>query len=191
MDNNENKIPATNINKATFGGGCFWCTEAVFSALEGVITVKPGYMGGKTINPTYKQVCEGNTEHAEVIEIDFDNSKISFQELLLVFFKTHDPTTLNRQGNDVGTQYRSVVFYHSDSQKEETFAMIQKLTEESIFDSKIVTEVSEAETFYEAEDYHHNYFINNRNQPYCMAVIEPKLSKFANNFKEKIKPSLL
>jgi peptide-methionine (S)-S-oxide reductase len=191
MDNiTSNKVPL-NTQKATFGGGCFWCTEAVFSALNGVLAVRPGYMGGKTKNPTYKQVCEGNTEHAEVIEIDFDDSKISFQELLLVFFKTHDPTTLNRQGNDIGTQYRSVVFYHSDSQKEETLAMIQKLTDENIFDSKIVTEVSESEIFYEAEDYHHNYFINNRNQPYCMAVIEPKLSKFAHNFKEKIKPSLL
>ncbi len=187
----ENQKTSLKTDKATFGAGCFWCTEAVYTAVEGVIAVKPGYMGGKTLNPTYKEVCEGDTGHAEVIEITFDSTKTSFQELLLIFFKTHDPTTLNRQGGDVGTQYRSVVFYHSEEQKQQTEEMIKKLTEEKVFASPIVTEVSPAETFYEAEDYHHNYFINNRNQPYCMAVIEPKLSKFAVNFRDKIKKELL
>jgi peptide-methionine (S)-S-oxide reductase len=187
-DNQENNL---NIKKATFGAGCFWCTEAVYTAVEGVISVRPGYMGGETLNPTYNQVCEGTTGHAEVIEIIFDSTKTSFENLLLIFFKTHDATTLNRQGGDVGTQYRSVVFYHSDEQKQQTEQMISQLTDEKIFADPIVTEVSPAEEFYKAEDYHHNYFINNRNQPYCMAVIEPKLSKFAANFRDKIKKELL
>lgn len=179
------------IQKATFGAGCFWCTEAVFSAVEGVKEVKPGYMGGETSNPTYKEICEGNTGHAEVIDITFDDTKTSFENLLLIFFKTHDPTTLNRQGGDIGTQYRSVVFYHNNEQKQQAENMIKKLNDEKVFANNIVTEVTEAEEFYEAEDYHHNYFVNNRNQPYCMAVIEPKLSKFAANFRDKIKKELL
>lgn len=190
MDNKTTNMPL-NIKKATFGAGCFWCTEAVYSAVEGVIEVKPGYMGGSTINPTYNEVCEGTTGHAEVIEITFDDTKTSFEDLLLIFFKTHDATTLNRQGGDVGTQYRSVVFYHSEEQKQQVEEMIKKLTEEKVFANPIVTGVSEAEEFYEAEDYHHNYFINNRSQPYCMAVIEPKLGKFAANFRDKIKKELL
>ncbi len=180
-----------NISKATFGGGCFWCTEAVFLAVSGVQKVTSGYMGGQIENPTYNQVCTGTTGHAEIIEIDFDEAKVSFEELLLIFLKTHDPTTLNRQGADTGTQYRSVVFYHTEEQKEKTLSMIASLETESVFSNKIVTEVSPAVTFYPAENYHQNYFINNRSQPYCMAVIEPKLSKFVKNFKEKIKPELL
>lgn len=191
MSNNSNLHNTLNIKKATFGAGCFWCTEAVFTAVDGVFEVKPGYMGGNTLNPTYNEVCEGNTRHAEVIEITFDNSKVSFEDLLLIFFKTHDPTTLNRQGGDVGTQYRSVIFYHSEEQKQQSEEMIKKLSEEKVFSNTIVTEISEAEEFYEAEDYHHNYFINNRRQPYCMAVIEPKLAKFASNFRDKIKKELL
>lgn len=177
--------------KITFGGGCFWCTEAVFTAVKGVNKLSPGYMGGKRENPTYEQVCSGGTGHAEVIEIEFDSAFISLKELLLIFFKTHDPTTLNRQGADVGTQYRSVVFYHSEEQKTQTEDFINQLTTEGIFNNPIVTEISPASTFYIAEDYHHNYFVNHRNQAYCMAVIEPKLTKFANNFRDKIKPELL
>ena len=180
-----------NLQKATFGGGCFWCTEAIFSAINGVTAVTSGYMGGANPKPTYEEVCTGKTGHAEVIELLYDDTKVSFQELLLIFFKTHDPTTLNRQGGDTGTQYRSVVFYHSDLQKEQTVGIIDQLTEENIFTSPIVTEISPASTFYEAENYHQNYFVNHRSQPYCMAVIEPKLGKFAEKFREKIKSELL
>jgi peptide-methionine (S)-S-oxide reductase len=180
-----------NLQKATFGGGCFWCTEAIFTAVNGVTSVRSGYMGGDKLNPTYDEVCSGKTGHAEVIEILFDETKVSFQELLLIFLKTHDPTTLNRQGGDTGTQYRSVVFYHTDLQKLQTEEMVEKLSDEKVFMNPIVTEISAASTFYEAENYHQNYFINHRNQPYCMAVIEPKLGKFAEKFKEKIKPELL
>lgn len=178
-------------NKAVFGGGCFWCTEVIFTSLKGVKEVKPGYMGGTTKNPTYKDVCTGETGHAEVIQIQYDESQISFSELLLIFFKTHDPTTLNRQGNDVGTQYRSVIFYTNETQKQQAEDMILQLTKEEIFESPIVTEISPASEFYEAEDYHHNYYANNRSQPYCLAVIQPKLLKFADKFKDKIKPELL
>lgn len=180
-----------NLQKATFGGGCFWCTEAIFSAINGVTAVTSGYMGGANPKPTYEEVCTGKTGHAEVIELLYDDTKVSFQELLLIFFKTHDPTTLNRQGGDTGTQYRSVVFYHSDLQKKQTVGIIDQLTEENIFTSPIVTEISPASTFYEAENYHQNYFVNHRSQPYCMAVIEPKLGKFAEKFREKIKSELL
>ncbi len=178
------------MQKATFGGGCFWCTEAVFQNVDGVETVVSGYMGGKTEHPTYKEVCSGSSWHAEIIQITFDESKVSFSELLLVFFKTHNPTTLNRQGNDVGTQYRSVVFYESDNQKQETEQMIAKLTAENVFDKPIVTEISPIAQFYKAEDYHQNYFNQNKNQPYCSFVIQPKLDKFSSDFKDKIKPGM-
>lgn len=164
--------------KATFGGGCFWCTEAIFQQLAGVNTVLPGYMGGHKENPTYEEVCTGETGHAEVVQIDYNPNKISYKNLLGVFFKTHDPTTLNRQGNDIGTQYRSAVFYHDAEQKFEAETFINKLTEENVFDSPIVTEVVKAQTFYEAEDYHHDYFYNNPENAYCAAVIQPKLQKF-------------
>ena len=180
-----------NIEKANFGGGCFWCTEAVFSAVMGVQSVTSGYMGGQKENPTYEQVCGGRTGHAEIIQIAYDADVTSFDELLLIFFKTHDATTLNRQGADVGTQYRSVVFYENEKQQNLTLEMINQLNEQKVFSNPIVTEVSEVEVFYPAEKYHQDYYINNRYQGYCMAVIEPKLIKFASNFRDKIKPELL
>ena len=180
-----------NIQKANFGGGCFWCTEAVFTAVNGVNSVTSGYMGGRNENPTYEQVCGGQTGHAEIIQIEYDADVTDFRDLLLIFFKTHEPTTLNRQGADVGTQYRSVVFYETAAQKQQTEEMIAQLNVEKIFSNPIVTEVSPVETFYPAESYHQDYFVNNRNQGYCMAVIEPKLAKFAKNFKDKIKLELL
>ncbi len=172
---------------ATFGGGCFWCTEAVFDQLKGVSKVESGYSGGDVKNPSYKDVCTGLTGHAEVIQITFDPNIIGFEDLLEVFFATHDPTTLNRQGADVGTQYRSVVFYHNERQKEITELVIKSLDEEHIFDRGIVTEVSPFTEFYAAEDYHQDYFANNASQPYCRAVIVPKMDKFKKLFKEKIK----
>ncbi|GAC1311371.1 MAG: peptide-methionine (S)-S-oxide reductase MsrA [Mucilaginibacter sp.] len=179
------------IQKITFGNGCFWCTEAIFETLKGVKKVTSGYMGGQTENPTYEAVCSGTTGHAEVIELEYDADELSFDELLLVFFKTHNPTTLNRQGNDVGTQYRSAIFYNSQEQKDRVEAMIKRLTDEKVFDRPIVTEVTPASKFYKAENYHQNYFNNNPGNPYCAAVIQPKLYKFAKEFTEKIKPELL
>jgi peptide-methionine (S)-S-oxide reductase len=171
-----------NKQIATFGGGCFWCTETIFQRLDGVSQIKPGYMGGHQVDPTYKQVCTGETGHAEVIQIEFDPAVISYEKLLLIFFKTHDPTSLNRQGEDVGTQYRSEVFYHNEEQKESAIQMIARLEAEQVYDKPIVTAVSEASTFYVAEDYHHDYFNNNPQNPYCAAVIAPKLSKFIKQF---------
>lgn len=167
--------------KATLGGGCFWCTEAVFQKLEGLNEIIPGYMGGTKENPTYEEVCTGTTGHAEVIQIDYDENVLNYQDILGVFFKTHDPTTLNRQGNDIGTQYRSEIFYHNEEQKEQAEAFIKGLTEQQAFDRPIVTKVSPADTFYEAEDYHINYFNRNPNQPYCAAVIRPKVDKFVKS----------
>jgi peptide-methionine (S)-S-oxide reductase len=180
-----------NTHKITFGNGCFWCTEAIFQSLKGVISVTSGYMGGHVDNPTYKQVCTGTTGHAEVIELEYDADVLSLDELLLVFFKTHNPTTLNRQGNDVGTQYRSAIFYTTPEQKDAAIAMINTLTNEKVFDSPIVTEVTPASQFYKAEDYHQNYFNDNPGQSYCAFVIQPKLNKFAKEFTDKIKPELL
>ncbi len=180
-----------NLQKITFGNGCFWCTEAIFEAVKGVKSVTSGYMGGHTKNPTYKEVCNGTTGYAEVLQLLYDADEISFDELLLIFFKTHNPTTLNKQGNDVGTQYRSVIFYEDDEQKQQAEAMIKRLTNEDVFDQPIVTEITPASEFYKAEDYHQNYFANNPQNPYCAAVIQPKLYKFAKEFTEKIKPELL
>jgi len=168
--------------KATLAGGCFWCTEAVFQRLKGINSLLPGYMGGHTENPTYEEVCTGRTGHAEVIQIDYNEDELSFQDLLGVFFKTHDPTTLNRQGNDIGTQYRSEIFYHNDLQKDEAERFIAGLTAEGVFDKPIVTKVSPAREFFEAEDYHTNYFLRNPNQPYCVAVVKPKVDKFIKAF---------
>jgi len=179
------------IDTATFGAGCFWCTESIFQTLIGVSRVTSGYMGGYKENPSYEDVCTGNTGHAEVTQIDFDPAQITFEELLLIFFKTHDPTTLNRQGNDIGTQYRSVIFYHNQEQKDQANNMIDELTREMVFDDPIVTEVSPVSEFYSAESYHQNYFNLNTAQPYCTFVIQPKLAKFTKNFREKIKPELL
>jgi peptide-methionine (S)-S-oxide reductase len=175
------------MNQAIVGGGCFWCTEAVFLNLKGVSKVVSGYMGGHKLNPTYEDICEGNTGHAEIIRIDYDPAEITFEDLLLVFFKTHNPTTLNRQGNDMGTQYRSVVFYENQGQKIIAENMIDSLQKAMVFEQPIVTEVSPASTFYEAEDYHQNYFNNNANKAYCVHVIQPKLTKFTRDFWDKLK----
>jgi len=172
---------------ATLANGCFWCTEAIFQRLNGVEKVTSGYSGGKVKNPSYNEVTSGETGHAEVIQIQFNPSVITFQEILDVFFATHDPTTLNRQGYDVGTQYRSAIFYHSTAQKEVAEAFIKALTEAKVFDKKIVTEVTAFDTFYEAEAYHQNYYNNNKNQGYCVAVINPKLDKFIKKYKDKLK----
>lgn len=181
------KTKAKKMETATFGGGCFWCVEAVFLELKGVASVKSGYMGGKVENPTYEQVCSGRTGHAEVIQIEFDPEIVSFDVLLQVFWKTHDPTTLNRQGNDRGTQYRSAVFYHSDTQKEKALEYKKKLNEVKAYPDPIVTEITAASKFYVAEDYHQNYFNNNPNQPYCRALIPPKLEKLRQVFGDKLK----
>lgn len=177
----------TNKEVATFAGGCFWCTEAVFLELKGVESVVSGYIAGKTENPTYKEVCEGDTGHAEAIQITFNPEEISFGELLELFFATHDPTTLNRQGNDVGTQYRSEIFYHNETQQEISEEFIRFLTEEAAFDQPIVTQVSAASTFYEAEDYHQNYYNQNKSQGFCSFVITPKIDKVRTYFKDKLK----
>ena len=169
------------MNIAVFGAGCFWCVEAIFSQLEGVDSVVSGYCNGTTINPTYESICSGNTGHAEVCKISFNPDIISFEELLSVFFQTHDPTTLNRQGADAGTQYRSGIFYIDDSQKSTAENFIEKLIDQKIFKDPIVTEVTKLDIFYEAENYHQDYYKNNKNAPYCRAVIKPKLDKFLNS----------
>ena len=176
-----------NLETATIGGGCFWCTEAVFDSVIGVEDVVSGYAGGHTENPTYQEVCSETTGHAEVIQLKFNPSETSYKEILQIFFGTHDPTTLNRQGNDIGESYRSVVFYHSDDQKETANQVIEEITKEGVFDGDIVTEVTEFTNFYAAEDYHQNYFENNPNQPYCSAVVAPKVSKFRQKFLAKLK----
>ena len=175
------------IEVATFAGGCFWCTEAVFSELKGVNSLVSGYIGGKTANPTYKEICNGDTGHAEAIQIIFDSSEISFGELLEIFFATHDPTTLNRQGNDIGTQYRSEIFYHNDDQKRLSERYIELMTKENTFGKEIVTKISPASKFYQAEDYHQNYYNQNKAQGYCSYVITPKIEKLKKMYKEKLK----
>ena len=172
---------------ATFANGCFWCTEAIFQQLKGVKTVESGYTGGHLKNPSYNDVITGTTGHAEAIEITFNPSIISYQEILDVFFSTHDPTTLNRQGYDIGTQYRSAIFYHSENQKEVAENFIKALTEAHVFDKKIVTEIVPFKEFYKAEAYHQNYYNSNKNQGYCRAVIHPKLEKFIKKYKAKLK----
>ena len=172
---------------ATFGGGCFWCTEAVFLKLAGVKRVVSGYAGGTVKNPTYEQVCAGFTGHAEVIQIEYDPAVIKFEQLLDVFFHTHDPTTKNRQGADVGTQYRSAVFFHDEEEKEVTKKVIAELNKSGDFDAPIVTTLEEMKIFYPAEDYHQNYFAQNPNNPYCRAVVGPKVSKFMKRYKEMAK----
>ncbi len=176
-----------NEQTAIFAGGCFWCTEPVFSQLKGVSKVVSGYIGGQTINPTYKTICNGDTGHAEAIKITFDASVISFETLLEIFFASHDPTTLNRQGNDFGTQYRSAVFCQNKAQKAATEHVIAKLTSDAVWSSAIVTQVNDAETFYPAEEYHQYYFANNPNQPYCMAVAAPKAAKIRAKYAQLIK----
>lgn len=175
------------LETATLGGGCFWCTEAVFDAVEGVKDVVSGYSGGHTSNPTYQEVCSETTGHAEVVQIKFDPEEISYKEVLEIFFGTHDPTTLNRQGNDVGTSYRSAVFYHSPEQKRIAEEVVKELTDEDVFGKPIVTEITEFTNFYPAEDYHQNYFAKNPNQPYCSAVVAPKVGKFRQKFAHRLK----
>jgi peptide-methionine (S)-S-oxide reductase len=177
----------TTTQQATLGGGCFWCLEAVFEQLRGVERVVSGYAGGHVANPTYEQVCGGGTGHAEVVQITFDPAVISYQEILDVFFATHDPTTLNRQGADVGTQYRSVIFYHSPEQKEIAERRIAELNAEGIWSRPIVTQVVPFEAFYPAEGYHQEYYRSNPNQGYCMAIISPKVAKFRKRFTAKLK----
>jgi peptide-methionine (S)-S-oxide reductase len=172
---------------ATLAAGCFWCVEAVFDDLRGVEDVVSGYSGGHTENPTYREVCSETTGHAEVAQIKFDPQEISFKELLQVFFAVHDPTTLNRQGGDVGTSYRSAVFYHDEEQKRIAEEVIKEITEEGVYDAPIVTEVTPFEKFYAAENYHQEYFANNPNQPYCAAVVAPKVSKFRQKFLTRLK----
>jgi methionine-S-sulfoxide reductase len=176
-----------DIQLATFGNGCFWCTEAVFQMLHGVVKVMPGYSGGQTTNPTYRDVCTGTTGHAEVIQITFQPNTIAFAELLEVFWKSHDPTTLNRQGADAGTQYRSVVFYHDEQQKAEASEMKQQLDKSGIFGAPIVTEITEFTDFYPAEVEHHNYYKLNPGQGYCRVVIRPKVEKVNEIFASKLK----
>jgi peptide-methionine (S)-S-oxide reductase len=175
------------LEVATLAGGCFWCTEAVFLELDGVKKVVSGYIGGNTLNPTYKDICNGDTGHAEAIEITFDPKEVSFGELLEIFFATHDPTTLNRQGNDIGTQYRSEIFYHNPTQKQLSEDYIALMTSENTFGKPIVTKISAASKFYEAEDYHQNYYNQNKTQGYCSYVITPKIEKLKKVYQDKLK----
>ncbi|HBD27485.1 MAG TPA: peptide-methionine (S)-S-oxide reductase [Flavobacterium sp.] len=172
---------------ATFAGGCFWCTEAVFLEIKGVEKVVSGYIGGTTKNPTYNDICTGETGHAEAIQITFNPNEVAYEDLLEVFFATHDPTTLNRQGADIGTQYRSEIFYHSEAQKTKAENYIQLLEKEKLYDKKIVTKVSSATVFYNAEEYHQNYYNQNSSQGYCQMVIAPKLEKLRKYYKSKLK----
>ena len=180
-------LPQQQKEIAIVGGGCFWCIEAAFDLLEGVETVESGYMGGKHPNPSYDTVCTGVTGHAEVVKVTFNHSAISYQDILRIFFSIHDPTTLNRQGNDIGTQYRSVIFYHSPEQKITSKQFIDSLTLDKIFDTPIITEISPAQTFYMAEDYHQEYFVRNPLEPYCSYLIRPKIEKFRSQFEQKLK----
>lgn len=177
----------SKIETAVFGGGCFWCTEAVFEELKGVKSVMPGYAGGSVPRPTYEEVSSGKTGHAEVTKVEFDPDEISFRNLLLVFFATHDPTSLNRQGNDVGTQYRSAVFYVSEKQKEETEKFIKEMNASESGGKPVVTEVRPLTKFYEAEDYHRKYFLNHSEESYCRIVIEPKVEKLQQKFADLLK----
>ena len=176
-----------NHQIATLAGGCFWCLEAVFDELNGVIAVESGYSGGHVDNPSYKAVCSGATGHAEAVQITFDPAIVSYRDLLRIFFTVHDPTTLNRQGADAGTQYRSAIFVHDEEQKRVAEEVVREITAEKLWSNPIVTEVAKFEKFYLAEEYHQEYFVNNPNQPYCMAVVAPKVMKFRKNFVDRLK----
>ncbi|MBC7440405.1 MAG: peptide-methionine (S)-S-oxide reductase MsrA [Flavobacterium sp.] len=176
-----------NLDTITLGGGCYWCVEAIYEQLNGVTSVVSGFSGGKTINPTYEEVCKGNTGHAEVVQITFDKSKTNLDEILKVFFTVHDPTTLNRQGEDEGTQYRSVIFYRNEAQKLVAQTIITALKKGKVYDKTIVTILEPLSKFYAAKEYHQNYFEKNKNQPYCQMVIQPKLEKFEKIFKDRLK----
>jgi len=181
------KLNPMAIKVATLGNGCFWCTEAIFKRLKGVKAVLPGFSGGSIKNPAYREVVTGRTGHAEVLRIEYDTKQISFEKLLSVFFATHDPTTLNRQGNDRGTQYRSAIFYHNAAQKKTAISSIARLIEAAVFSSSIVTEITEFEAFYKAEAYHQDYFESHQQEPYCSVVINPKLQKFLKDFQSDLK----
>lgn len=186
---NTQKMSKENLEKATFGGGCFWCVEAVFEMLAGVDSVTSGYAGGYVANPTYKQVCEGNTGHAEVVQVEFNPEIISYDELLEVFWTVHDPTQLNRQGNDVGPQYRSIILYENEEQKLKAQRSIKEYEASGLYDGSFTTEVVPLEVFYPAEEYHQNYYENDGGQnPYCTVVVKPKVDKFYKKFYEKLKP---
>ena len=178
---------ASNLETITVGGGCYWCVEAVYENLNGVKSVVSGFSGGKVANPTYEEVCTGTTGHAEVVQITYDKNVTNINEIFQVFFTVHDPTTLNRQGADVGTQYRSVIFYKNEEQKKAAQSIIAELNKAKVYDSPIVTKVEPFTKFYKAEDYHQNYYANNKNQPYCKRVIQPKMAKFEKVFKDKLK----
>jgi peptide-methionine (S)-S-oxide reductase len=183
----QSQVNAPGTEVSTLGGGCFWCLEAVFDDLKGVLSVESGYMGGKAANPSYEQVCNGNTGHAEVVQVTFDPAVLRFRDLLGVFFGIHDPTTKDRQGNDVGSQYRSVIFCHSAEQKQVAKDLIAELDRGKLWGAPIVTEVTAAQTFYVAESYHQEYFANNANQPYCMFVVAPKVAKFRKQYLDRLK----
>ena len=188
MSNEQSKtVFSKQMEVATLGGGCFWCMEAVFSELEGLEKVESGYSGGATAHPTYEQVSTGTTGHAEVVQINFDPKVISFEEILEIFFAMHDPTTLNRQGADVGAQYRSVIFYHNDEQKATAEQVIKKIAEAKIWDAPIVTQIEPFKAFYKAEDYHKDYFKKHPRQPYCRLVITPKIAKLREHYHRKLK----
>ena len=187
-----NLTPATAVSSeiATFGNGCFWCTEAIFQEMKGVLKVTSGYSGGLVPNPTYEEVCSGETGHAECLHIEYDPSIVTYDQLLHVFWESHDPTTLNRQGNDVGTQYRSAIFYHSEEQRQKAAHYKAELDKNKAYDNPIVTEITPFSVFYPAEDYHQNYYNNHSSQPYCYLVIRPKVEKFEKAFKEQLKIKL-
>lgn len=176
-----------DFQKATLAGGCFWCLEAVFDELKGVVSVESGYAGGHVENPSYRAVCTGTTGHAEVVQVTFDPAMLSFADLLRVFFTIHDPTTMNRQGGDVGTQYRSAIFHHDEDQKRVAEEVIREIQAAKVWDDPIVTEVAPFDRFYMAEDYHQEYYANNANQPYCRVVIQPKVAKFRKHFVDRLK----
>ena len=187
MGQNNSKKSASNLETITLGGGCYWCIEAIYENLTGVKTVVSGFSGGKVANPSYEAVCSGKTGHAEVVQITFDKNLTNLDEILKVFFTVHDPTTLNRQGADVGTQYRSVVFYRTEEQRKTAQDIINTLNANKVYDNPIVTKVDPLKNFYEAEDYHQDYYQYNKNQPYCRLVIQPKLEKFEKVFKDRLK----
>jgi len=182
-----NQTMSTSTAMATLGGGCYWCLEAVFQRMDGVEKVVSGFSGGQVMDPTYNEVCSGKTGHAEVIQITFDTSKVSFTDILKVFFTMHDPTTLNRQGNDIGTQYRSVIFYNDAEQQQTAQGIIAELNASGAYESAVVTQVAPFDIFYKADDYHQNYYNDNKTQPYCAYVIQPKIEKFEKVFKDRLK----
>jgi peptide-methionine (S)-S-oxide reductase len=187
MNQNNSDTPSGSVEVATLGGGCFWCTEAVFTSVQGVVKVESGYAGGSIENPTYEQVSTGRTGHTEVVQITFNPRVVAFRELLEIFFATHDPTTLNRQGADVGTQYRSAIFYHGEDQRETAESLINELNAKKIWNAPIVTQITPFTAFYKAEGYHMKYYEQHGNQPYCRLVIDPKLEKLRKQFKAQLK----